>query len=284
MAVGMSGSEARAVAVPEALWREVFAARERLLAVDFDGTLAPFAVEPAAARPLAGSVAALERLAGAATGGAGAGTRVALVSGRPISGLPRELVALPVSLVGEHGWERRAGPFHGADGGAAELVALDPAVAERLRRAAEEAEPLLRPARIERKRTGVVVHTRALDPETARAAERRARELFLRLPADAGLELRPIAGGVELRARGRDKGTALAELAAGFDRAPAIVYLGDDETDEDAFRAARERGGWGVLVGAARPTSARARLDGPAQVAHFLAEWAEREAAARLGP
>ena len=148
-----------------------------------------------------------------------------------------------------------------------------------LARAAEEAAPVVAPARVERKRTGVVVHTRALDPDAARDAEARARTLFVARFSDPRLVLRPIAGGLELRLRGRDKGTALAELTAESGAGAAVVYLGDDDTDEDAFRSASDRGGWGVLVGPARPSAARARLAGPAEVALFLDDWARRELA-----
>jgi trehalose 6-phosphate phosphatase len=38
--------------------------------------------------------------------------------------------------------------------------------------------------------------------------------------------------------------------------------VGDDATDERGFEAAQARGGLGVLVGAVRPTAARARIAG----------------------
>jgi len=46
------------------------------------------------------------------------------------------------------------------------------------------------------------------------------------------------------------------------------VYIGDDVTDEDAFRALD--GGVTICAGAARPTAARFALDGPEAVAEFL--------------
>lgn len=250
--------------LPAGFWDWARAAPARLLAVDYDGTLAPFALDPGAARPLAGALAALARIAGAGD------TTVAIVTGRPIAGLDVETVALPVRLVGEHGWERRAP--HGA-------VTRSPAASgtlELLARAAEEATPAVAPAWIERKRTGVVVHTRALDPDAAHEVQDRARSLFVARFADPRLVLRPVAGGLELRLSGRDKGTALDELASELGAGAAVVYLGDDDTDEDAFRAARARGGLGILVGAARGTAAGARLASPVEVARFLETWTRR--------
>jgi trehalose 6-phosphate phosphatase len=62
---------------------------------------------------------------------------------------------------------------------------------------------------------------------------------------------------VEVRAPGPDKGTAVeAFMAEGPFAGHAPIYLGDDLTDEDGFRAAQALGGFGVVVGARRPTSA----------------------------
>jgi alpha,alpha-trehalase len=67
--------------------------------------------------------------------------------------------------------------------------------------------------------------------------------------------------------------------ALGLDRPEVLpIYLGDDVTDEDAFRALRERGevgGVGVLVAEEpRETAARYRLRDPDEVREFLAAFA----------
>ena len=62
---------------------------------------------------------------------------------------------------------------------------------------------------------------------------------------------------VELKTPGTDKGTALRAFMLEPPFVGAIpVMLGDDLTDEDGFRAAADLGGFGVLVGPARPTVA----------------------------
>ena len=75
-----------------------------------------------------------------------------------------------------------------------------------------------------------------------------------------------------------NKGKALIwlsdKLGLDFERFQHI-YLGDDTTDEDAFRALHGRG-VGIRVAAANePTAADYRLDDPAQVEHFLQQLAE---------
>jgi len=247
--------------VPETFWREATAAPRRLLALDYDGTLAPFRVDPGAARPLPAARRALACVLAGTTG-------VVVLSGRPPADVARLLGAPPLVVVGEHGWTVRR-----ADGGELRHPVPPERIAELDR--AEDFAPALAPGRVERKRASLVVHTRGLAPAIAAEVERRALDRFAPLLGD-GLAVRPIDGGLELRVRGRDKGVALAELVAEAGPGVFVAAVGDDDTDEDAFRAAARAGGWGVRVGTPRPTAARATLDSPEEVARFLALWAER--------
>lgn len=94
-----------------------------------------------------------------------------------------------------------------------------------------------------------------------------------------GKELLITRGRKVLEVRPRvawDKGDALAHLlqALGLGDAASVhaVYIGDDRTDEDAFRVLAERGlGAGVLVSSrAKPTAARYTLRDPGEVAALL--------------
>ncbi len=249
--------------IPAAFWESARTAPARLLALDYDGTLAPFAVRPADARPLPLARRALERIVRSGH------TAVAVISGRPPDEVAALLGPLPVPIVGEHGWTRRY-----PDGAllrhpiAPELVAL-------LDRAQAAVSAVAAPARIERKRASIAVHARGLAAGDEQRALAAARSLFERRFSHPRLELRPMDGGLELRVTGRDKGDAVRELAAEAGPEAFVVVLGDDETDEDAFRAAADLGGWGIRVGRPRPTVARARLASPAAVAAFLASWSE---------
>ena len=119
---------------------------------------------------------------------------------------------------------------------------------------------------VEEKPAGVALHYR-LAPE--RAEEVNA---FLEaLAARSGLALQRGKMVAELRPEGSDKGAALRRLMGEPPFAGARpVFVGDDLTDEDAFRAAASLGGEGVLVGPARPSAARWRLDGVADVNSWL--------------
>jgi trehalose 6-phosphate phosphatase len=76
---------------------------------------------------------------------------------------------------------------------------------------------------------------------------------------------------VELRARGPDKGGAITAFMAETPFAGHTpVFLGDDLTDESGFRAVRALDGFGVVVGARRPTDAVYALAGVVEVSAWL--------------
>ncbi len=134
--------------------------------------------------------------------------------------------------------------------------------------------PALEPwrAQLERKRTSVVLHLRGRSADDARRALAAARAAWTP-PAGAPLALRATDGGLELRATGHDKGSATRALMARMPDAAIVVFLGDDETDEDAFAAVAEHG-FGVRVGASpRASHARGTLPGIDAVRAFLEEW-----------
>ncbi len=120
----------------------------------------------------------------------------------------------------------------------------------------------------------VALHTRGLDPALAVAMEEEvAGEWAARAP-EFGLECRRFNGGVEIRCAGRDKGTALLELLARQPDTVLPVYLGDDDTDEDAFAVLRGCG-IPIKVGDDRwPTAARGFLPDCQAVVEFLRAWA----------
>ena len=87
---------------------------------------------------------------------------------------------------------------------------------------------------------------------------------------------------VEIRPSGPDKGQALHSLmaTAPFTGRVPMVF-GDDLTDESAFQAAAELGGWSVIVGPRRPTRADYALPGPAAMRDWLAALPQQLAAAQ---
>ena len=221
--------------------------RPLLVASDYDGVLAPLVGDPSAAVPLPGVGAALERLA------AHDGVVVALVSGRGVADL-RTVSGFegPYRWIGSHGAEYD-GPLTG------ELAARRDALAERL-------APLVAAvpgARLEVKPASVAVHVRQVTDRAAAAALLERADAA----ADPSLTKKPGKEVLELAVTDADKGSALLRLRAELGAA-AAVYLGDDRTDEDAFRVLSP-GDLTVKVGEGE-TAARYRVADPAAVVVLL--------------
>lgn len=250
--------------------RERLAGGRLLAATDFDGTLAEIVEQPGDAAIRDDARDSLLRLADAP------GTDVAVVSGRALEDL-RQQVALDrsaatagdgetVAYAGNHGLEIVAGDrrrVHPAAQAAREE--LDAAL-EAVAAVADDVEG----TRAEDKRLSATVHYRQVEGPAAvariedvvrdAAASRDALEVH---GAKQALELRPAVDW----GKGRAVEWLLDELADGDATA---LYVGDDETDEDAFRAIGDDGVT-IRVGDAE-TAAQWRLSDPAAVAEFF-DW-----------
>ena len=250
-------------AVPHALEPALFTAlatlaqHERvLIALDFDGTLAPEVDDPERARALPEAHDALLRLR------AMPGTIVALISGRSLASLAA-VGGLPddVPLVGSHGLEVRFGAGDARP-------AVDAADRERVVALRSRREPLVAPtaaAWIEDKPAGFAVHTRLVEGDAASALVDLVRAEAYAF--DPGLTVRDGKNVIEFSVRDATKGDGLQALRERF--APdAVLFAGDDVTDEDAL-AVLEPGDLGIKVGSA-PSPAAYRVAGPAEVAAAL--------------
>ncbi len=240
-------------------------APSRILLLDYDGTLAPFRVNPAEAVPYPGVPEAIEAIVQSRS------TRVVIVSGRPAREVPPLLTPSPAPEIwGAHGWERLT------IDGRLELQTLPAEARSALDGARDAAKVLVaRGARLEEKRASVALHWRGLSEAIAGEIRREAADAWARFVTRADLEILPFDGGLELRARGFTKASAVNAILAETHGDSAIAYLGDDITDEDAFRAVKGRG-VGVLVRQAlRATEADVWLEPPDELLEFLGRWRE---------
>jgi trehalose 6-phosphate phosphatase len=237
-----------------------------LLAVDFDGTLAPIVPRPPQARPLPEAISALGSLAGRLR-------LVAVISGRSV----RDVVALGgldripgLVVAGNYGLERyAAGRFD---------IPPRPSSLTTVR---AELEALLAGApsgvHLEDKGLALVVHTRtAADPE---GALRGLRGPLTSLAARHGLRLQAGRMVLELLSADADKGGTLRRLVEEY-RPAALCFAGDDLGDLPAFAALHELDRSGtpglavVAASAESPPELLAAADlvvaGPAGIAEFL--------------
>jgi trehalose 6-phosphate phosphatase len=226
------------------------------LFLDFDGTLveiAPTPDEVVVSPELPGLLGELRsRLGGA----------LAIVTGRPISGVDRFLPGLDLDACGLHGLERRIGGhlFPPQD-----LPDLRPAVARLRTRLARYPGVV-----IEDKGIGVAVHWRtAPDAETeARAAiDELARELGPTHKIQDGKAVREI---LPATAGKGDAIRALMRVPPFAGRHP--VFVGDDRTDEHGFAAVNQLGGLSIKIGPG-DTAAQTRIASVEALRAALRRW-----------
>ena len=247
--------------------REQLAHAEPVVFLDYDGVLTPIVSHPDLAVLSDRTRAVLAELAGVAT--------VAVVSGRDVADVRSKVAVAGIYYAGSHGFD-----IIGPDG--------EPVVDERLQHFQIYLEPLdaatasleeqlahVPGVQVERKRFAIAVHYRRVAdsdyPKVEAAIAATAPEVpSLRVASGKKIfEFRPDFDW--------DKGRALNWLLDELDLdryAVTPVYLGDDTTDEDAFRVVRKRG-IGIVVGRdGEPSHARYALDDTDQVATFLSDLA----------
>jgi trehalose 6-phosphate phosphatase len=227
------------------------------LFLDVDGTLLDFAPRPDAViipPDLPELLVQLHR----AFGGA-----LAMVTGREIKVIDSMFDPLKLPVAGVHGAELRLSD------GTLKGVPVSPAlprIVEKLDAFAAVNEGLL----VEKKGRAVAMHYR-LNPTMGEDVEAFVRDV---VESDGeGLEIQPGKMVVEVRPAKIDKGRAIGvflEDEPFVGRTPLVI--GDDWTDEPAFRTANARDGRSIRVGRdKRPTEANESIADPTMVRQWLA-------------
>jgi trehalose 6-phosphate phosphatase len=246
-------------------WLDARARAGRIfVGLDFDGTLAPIVPHPDDAVLPEGMRAVLARL------GARPDTLVAILSGRGLADVRARVDVPGLYFAGNHGLEIE-GPG---------ITRLDPVAAqarpelERIAVACRHELADVPGAIVEDKGASLSVHYRLVAERDARA---RVRET-VRAIAAAHEGVRVQGGKMLVEVRpdvAWHKGAALTYLRRALSDGVDIpaLFIGDDRTDEDAFRALGPNG-WGIVVAEMLPaqpdTAARAWLRDPAEVADLL--------------
>lgn len=223
------------------------------LFLDFDGTLVEIAATPGAIVVPGDFALRLETLSEAMSG------RVAVVSGRSLVDLADHIGPMRVARAGSHGLERIRAD-HSRLGEEPRPIA--PEIEQALHEFADSQAGMV----LERKAHGAALHFRA-----APGLQDVAHAFADRLAARFDLATKRGKCVVELVHPGADKAgavTAFMQDSAFCGARP--VFIGDDVTDEDGFRAARDLGGFGIIVGERRPTLAQYCLSSPEKVHEWL--------------
>jgi trehalose 6-phosphate phosphatase len=257
---------------------ERVAAASHLFAfLDYDGTLSPLAPTPDAAAPLAGVSAVLQALAAAPR------TQVALVTGRTVPDVRRFLNVPDIYYVGVHGLELRLpnGTIELSDSVAVVRSVL-PAIKRKLEQALDARPGII----VEDKGPALACHYRLASSADAATAS----QVVTALARDyqrQGLPIAVVRGHkvVEIRPASVNKGKTVCRLLAMQVPSALAVYIGDDQTDEDAFKLLPAES-ITIRVGpAAEPTAARYRAEDPREVLSFLRAIVDRRCErAAIGP
>lgn len=238
---------------------------ERLwLFLDYDGTLADFADTPDEILPNPEVIALIETLHAAPW------IRVAVVSGRRLGHIER-LVPVPgILLAGAYGVEMKL-----PSGEYVERVAR-----ERIRPMLDALKPrwadLIAPHEgfyLEDKGWAIALHARFAENTVAEQVLAQARR---QAEDEITGDLFRILGGhkfLEVGPRRADKGQTIDYLVEKYAWPEALLlYVGDDDKDEEAFEVIQKHGGLAVVVSEQpRPTLADGRLPSPSAVRAWLA-------------
>jgi trehalose-phosphatase len=236
-----------------------------VLFLDYDGTLAPFQTRRDRAYPYPGVEPSLQEIV------RNGRTRVVVITGRDANDIVPLLNIHPLPEVwGIHGMQRLR------NDGSTEMPHLD----ERTLHALSDAERWVAAQRLrhtaEFKAAGIAVHWRGLNETDAEDIRSRVMLGWRPIAKCSGLNLLDFDGGIEIRPRQADKGTAVRRFLGVLAAATPVAYLGDDSTDEAAFQAMQGRGVTVLVRPKRRPTAAQFWLKPPEQLLDFLGLWLKR--------
>lgn len=254
-----------------ALQRRVSDADRLLLFLDYDGTLTPITDHPTHAKLSVSLKKLLQRLVQHPD------IDVALISGRRLSDL-KTMTGIPgLCYVGNHGLELESPSFRYVNPGAQTARPLLQQIARQLR---TELQPIAG-AWVEDKGLTLTVHFRNVQPRKAVLVKNGFYEVLE--PFLVRRQVRVTAGKQVLEVRPLvrwTKGTIVdwllaRALASAGEVTVLPIYVGDDETDEEAFATLR-RSGVTVAVGPHTPlTQAQYVVKTPADVRRFLQQMLE---------
>jgi trehalose 6-phosphate phosphatase len=246
----------------EPFLRQVAKSPEAALLLDYDGTLAPFQAQRDQAYPYPGVTVLLQEIVRDRR------TRVIVISGRDAQAVVPLLNLHPTPEVwGVHGLQRLKSD------GSTEMPQLDERTLDGLSDAGRwlSYQELLHTA--EFKPGSIAVHWRGLSDDNAEALRSRVLLGWHSIAEHRRLDVLEFDGGVEIRAHEANKGDAVRAFLQQIPPDAPVAYLGDDTTDESAFKALQGRGISVLVRPQWRHTAAQFWLKPPEELLDFLGLW-----------
>jgi trehalose-phosphatase len=242
--------------------RIVASAPQALLMLDYDGTLAPFHNQRDRALPYSGVAPVLQEIV------RNGRTRAVVITGRDAPDVPPLLNVHPrPEIWGGYGLQRLR------TDGTMEMPHLD----KQTRDSLSDAERWLHYQQLshtaEFKAASIAVHWRGLSKSDTQHLRARVLLGWQYIARASGLDLLEFDGGLEIRTPRADKGNAVRMLLDEIGTTAPAAYLGDDATDESAFRIMQERGISVLVRPTWRQTAAQLWLRPPGELLDFLRQW-----------
>lgn len=264
MSATLAITSALTASIPNKFFDRLSQSRQRVLLLDYDGTIAPFSTHRNRAFPYPSVPELLDCIMSTCQ------THVALISGRAAREVPPLLGLSPhPEIFGTGGIERldAEDQYSVAD------------LSDDTGRALEQAHAAIRhyglEALAELKPGAVAIHWRNMNGSRVEEVRAKAYRAFSPFTGTHQLLLAEFDGGVELRLRTRNKGDVVRAMLARYDVTVPMAYLGDDSTDEDAFRVLNRRGLTVLVRPTSRFTAAQMWLRPPNELIQFLEKWVQ---------
>ncbi len=247
---------------PDKFLQSLSSSKNRLLLLDYDGTIAPFRIRREKAYPYDGIRPLLKKIQTIS------GCRLIIITGRTASELATLIKIDPSPEIwGCHGWERLL------PDGSYIKPELDPATISGLKAIAAWSEGNDLGMHFEIKTASVAIHWRGLPKSLRQKIIACVEKDLPPIAAKSGLILKEFNGGIEILPAGRNKGYAVRKILDESGDTPVVAYFGDDMTDEHAFRAI-DGHGLSILVNASlRETSADLWIKPPGEILAFFQSW-----------
>ncbi|MFA5100136.1 MAG: trehalose-phosphatase [Candidatus Omnitrophota bacterium] len=254
-------------------WKSVkdrLAAKELLLFLDFDGTLAPIVSKPELARIPQETLDLLKTLS--ETGSC----KIAIISGRELSDVKQKIGLKNILYAGNHGLELEGPRLRHTFFEFAEFRAI----LDKVKSDLEYVVSTFKGSFIEDKGLTLSLHFRLVPPEKLIALRSAVRETLIHYSVKNLLRVKKGKMVFEIRPPVNwDKGKVVLWLLARWkfalaDKKAIPVYIGDDTTDEDAFTALKGKGVT-IVVGKPEQTAAQFYINSQGEINRLLSSIAE---------
>ncbi|MCD6380048.1 trehalose-phosphatase [bacterium] len=239
--------------------RKIAIAPKNVILLDYDGTLAPFRKNREKAVPYIGIREILTKLIDLDN------CRTIIVSGRTVKDIHAllNLDKYP-EIWGCHGAERIT-----SDGDYTTIR-----LPSETREALNEATLAMRQEGVwnncEEKYSSLALHWRGLPAVEIKLIKTRTKKIWNDIIKGKDLTISEFDGGIEIRPKGITKGTAVEFILNQYPHGLPVIYMGDDFTDEDAFRVLKGKGLSILVKSEYRPTEADIWIKPPDELLEFL--------------